>query len=319
MGHYVIACDWKKNAYMDVSDFCDEFRVVDLRELGNCLNVTVGCDHVYHLAADMGGMGFISNNHASIMYNNTIMSFHMLEACRYNGVKRYFFASSACVYPEHLQSSTQGSGLREIDAWPAAPQDAYGLEKLVTEELCMHYSKTYGIETRIGRYHNVYGPKGTWTGGREKAPAAMCRKIAASIALGNSDPIEVWGDGEQTRSFMYIDDCIEGTLKLMASDYIEPINIGTSELVSINDLIDVISKVADIKDPIERTYIVGPEGVRGRNSDNTRIRHVLEWEPSISLADGIAKVYPWIVSQMSSASPQQLLEFTKSMQYINMN
>ena len=216
-GHHVIGADWKRNEHMKVDDFCNEFHLVDLREFNNCLTVCEGCDWVLNLAADMGGMGFIQSNHSVIMYNNTMISFHMLEAARRNGVKRFFYASSACVYPEYAQTSTDmQAGLAESTAWPAQPQDAYGLEKLATEELCKHYYKDFGLETRVARFHNIYGPEGTWTGGREKAPAAFCRKCIAS-----EEEFEMWGDGKQTRSFTYIDDCVEGVLRLMASDFRE--------------------------------------------------------------------------------------------------
>eukprot|EP00850_Spirogloea_muscicola_P000615 SM000002S05695 [mRNA] locus=s2:1659500:1660994:- [translate_table: standard] len=206
-GHYVIASDWKKNEHMTEDMFCDEFHLVDLRVMDNCLKVTDGVEHVFNLAADMGGMGFIQSNHSVIMYNNTMISFNMLEAARLNGVKRFFYASSACIYPEFKQLETDIVALKESDAWPAEPQDAYGLEKLATEELCKHYTKDFGVECRIGRFHNIYGPFGTWKGGREKAPAAFCRK-----ALTSPEHFEMWGDGMQTRSFTFIDECVEGVL-----------------------------------------------------------------------------------------------------------
>lgn len=339
-GHYVVACDWRHNKYMNVYDFCDEFHLVDLRMLGNCKKVTFGCQQVYHLAADMGGMGHIQNNHASILYNNTMMSFNMLEASRENGVQRYFFASSACVYPEHLQASTDAfsveTGLKECDAWPAAPQDAYGLEKLVTEELCKHYQNTYSMQVRIGRYHNVYGPKGTWKDGKEKAPAAICRKVAAARILlspkfytMNNDntekpTIDMWGDGEQTRSFMYIDDCVEGTICLMQSSHSEPLNIGSSEIVSINELLEKTIHIAGKSDPrfsIDSVYvnkITGPEGVRGRNSDNTKIKEILGWEPTISLDYGMSQLFEWIQTQVDDSSYDTLTSYLKCMQYVEM-
>lgn len=332
-GHYIVACDWKRNEYMSTDDFCDEFHYVDLRNLGSCMRVTRECDHVFHLAADMGGMGFIQNNHASILYNNTVMSFSMLEACRNNGVARYFFASSACIYPEHLQSDSRSAavraGLRESDAWPAAPQDAYGLEKLVTEELCRHYKQTYGIETRVGRYHNVYGANGSWKGGREKAPAALCRKIAAGMLLYEGEsridrfPIEIWGDGEQTRSFMYIDDCVEGTLRLMTSNHADPVNIGTTDMVSLNELVGIIAGIAGVPpSAIQMHSVPGPEGVRGRNSDNSKIIELLGWEPATPLETGLRVLYPWVAGEISAELAKNkrldLAEYCKSMQYVAM-
>nr|ABK95493.1 unknown [Populus trichocarpa] len=233
-GHYIIASDWKKNEHMTEDMFCHEFHLVDLRVMDNCLKVTKDVDHVFNLAADMGGMGFIQSNHSVIMYNNTMISFNMLEASRINGVKRLFYASSACIYPEFKQLETNVS-LKESDAWPAEPQDAYGLEKLATEELCKHYTKDFGIECRIGRFHNIYGPFGTWKGGREKAPAAFCRKAITSI-----DKFEMWGDGLQTRSFTFIDECVEGVLRLTKSDFREPVNIGSDEMVSMNEMAEIV-------------------------------------------------------------------------------
>ena len=255
-----------------------------------------GADEVFNLAADMGGMGFIQSNHSVIMYNNTMISFNMLEAARLAGVSRFFYASSACIYPEfrQLDVTVEGGGLKEADAWPAQPQDAYGLEKLVTEELAMHYEKDFGMATRIARFHNIYGPHGTWKGGREKAPAAFCRK-----ALCAEGEVEMWGDGQQTRSFTFIDDCVEGILRLMASDWREPLNLGSSEMVSMNEMMALALGMAGKKDlPIR--HIPGPEGVRGRNSDNALILEKLGWEPSIKLADGLARTFTWIQGQLAS-------------------
>ncbi|KAF4352736.1 hypothetical protein F8388_003389 [Cannabis sativa] len=251
-GHYIIASDWKKNEHMTEDMFCHEFHLVDLRVMDNCLKVTSGVDHVFNLAADMGGMGFIQSNHSVIMYNNTMISFNMLEASRINGVKRLFYASSACIYPEFKQLETNVS-LKEADAWPAEPQDAYGLEKLATEELCKHYNKDFGIECRIGRFHNIYGPFGTWKGGREKAPAAFCRKT-----LTSTDKFEMWGDGLQTRSFTFIDECVEGVLRLTKSDFREPVNIGSDEMVSMNEMAEIVLGFDNKDLPIQ--HIPGPEG-----------------------------------------------------------
>jgi GDP-D-mannose 3',5'-epimerase len=288
-GYWVRGVDLKKPEFSETD--ANDFQILDLRRWENCLKATQGIDEVYALAADMGGMGFISANNALILHNNTLINFHTLEAARQNGVKRYLYTSSACVYPEYRQLDTNVTPLKEEDAYPAQPQDAYGWEKLVTERLCIHYREDYGMETRIVRFHNIFGPLGTWTGGREKAPAAMCRKVAVAKFTGNH-VIEIWGDGEQTRSFCYIDDCIIGIYRLMRSDYREPLNLGQDRLISINDLAKMVADVAGIK--ITPKHIAGPQGVRGRNSDNTRLRQVLGWEPQISLEDGIARTYAWI-------------------------
>ncbi|XP_052208522.1 GDP-mannose 3,5-epimerase 2-like isoform X1 [Diospyros lotus] len=295
-GHYIIASDWKKNEHMTEDMFCHEFHLVDLRVMDNCLKATDGVDHVFNLAADMGGMGFIQSNHSVIMYNNTMISFNMLEAARVNGVKRFFYASSACIYPEFKQLDTNVS-LKESDAWPAEPQDAYGLEKLATEELCKHYTKDFGIECRIGRFHNIYGPFGTWKGGREKAPAAFCRK-----AITSADRFEMWGDGLQTRSFTFIDECVEGVLRLTKSDFREPVNIGSDEMVSMNEMAEIILSFEDKKLPIH--HIPGPEGVRGRNSDNTLIKEKLGWAPTMKLKDGLKITYFWIKEQIEKEKTQ---------------
>ncbi|KAG2261078.1 hypothetical protein Bca52824_068157 [Brassica carinata] len=290
-GHYVIASDWKKNEHMTEDMFCDEFHLVDLRVMENCLKVTDGVDHVFNLAADMGGMGFIQSNHSVIMYNNTMISFNMIEAARINGIKRFFYASSACIYPEFKQLETTNVSLKESDAWPAEPQDAYGLEKLATEELCKHYNKDFGIECRIGRFHNIYGPFGTWKGGREKAPAAFCRK-----ALTSTDRFEMWGDGLQTRSFTFIDECVEGVLRLTKSDFREPVNIGSDEMVSMNEMAEMVLSFEEKKLPIH--HIPGPEGVRGRNSDNNLIKEKLGWAPTMRLKEGLRITYFWIKEQI---------------------
>src|SRR5579885_715729 len=222
-------------------------------------------EEVYALAADMGGMGFISAHHAQILHSNTLINFHTIEAARLNRVRRYLYTSSACVYPEYRQTETAVTPLREEEAYPAQPQDAYGWEKLLTERLCLHYREDYGFETRIVRFHNIFGPLGTWEGGREKAPAAICRKVAIAKLTGNHE-IEIWGDGEQTRSFCYIDDCVVGIYRLMRSDYREPLNLGQDRLISINQLADLVAEIAGIR--IAKKHVAGPQGVRGRNSDN---------------------------------------------------
>jgi len=291
-GYYVIGVDWVRNEYFQETEFCHEFLLLDLRNYDNCLKATNGCEWVFNLAADMGGMGFIQSNHAVILYNNTMISFNVMEAARINGAKRFFYSSSACIYPEFKQLDPSNPGLKEADAWPANPQDAYGLEKLVSEELCMHYQKDFGIQVRIARFHNIYGPQGTWKGGREKSPAAFCRK-----AIVSQKEFEMWGDGEQTRSFCYIDDCVEGIIRLMKSDYPKPLNLGSEEMYSMNDMAKlVLSFVGKEQLPIK--HIPGPEGVRGRNSNNDLIREVLGWAPSITLAVGLKKTCDWIKIQV---------------------
>ncbi|HXG32747.1 MAG TPA: NAD-dependent epimerase/dehydratase family protein [Bryobacteraceae bacterium] len=290
---------WVRGVDLKLPEFCptaaDEFELLDLRRWENCLRATRGVDEVYALAADMGGMGFISCHHAQILHNNALINFHTLEAARQNGVRRYLFTSSACVYPEYRQAAPDVTPLKEEDAYPALPQDAYGWEKLIAERLCLHYHQDYGLETRIVRFHNIFGPYGTWEGGREKAPAALCRKIAVAKLTGNPE-VEIWGDGEQTRSFCYIDDCVEGIHRLMRSDFAEPLNLGQDRLVTINQLADMIAAIAGVS--IVKRHVPGPMGVRGRNSDNTRLRQVLNWEPQISLEEGLARTYAWIEDQV---------------------
>lgn len=292
-GYWVRGADIKYPEYNPTD--ADEFELLDLRRWDHCLRVTRSVDEVYALAADMGGMGFISAHHAAILHNNALINIHTLDAARENRVKRYLYTSSACIYPEHLQEVTKVQPLKEQDAYPAQPQDAYGWEKLISERLCSHYREDYGIETRIVRFHNIFGPLGTWDGGREKAPAAMCRKVAIAKLTGNP-VVEIWGDGEQTRSFCYIDDCIVGLYRLMRSDYHEPLNLGQDRMVSINQLADMVAAVAGTK--IAKAHIDGPQGVRGRNSDNTRLREVLGWEPQTSLEEGLANTYEWIEGQV---------------------
>ena len=290
---------WVRGVDLKFAEFgtsvADEFLLLDLRRWENCLQATDGVEEVYALAADMGGMGFISAHHAQILRNNSLINIHTLDAARENGVQRYLYTSSACVYPEYRQESPEVVPLREEDAYPAQPQDAYGWEKLVSERLCTHYREDFGLETRIVRFHNIFGPLGTWNGGREKAPAALCRKIATAKLTG-SDEIEIWGDGEQTRSFCYIDDCVVGIYKLMRSDYKDPLNLGQDRLVTIDQLSDMIAAVAGIR--MNKRHVAGPQGVRGRNSDNTRLRAVLGWEPAISLEEGLSHTYRWIEEQV---------------------
>jgi GDP-D-mannose 3', 5'-epimerase len=293
-GYWVRGVDIKNPEYSQVD--ADEFELLDLRRWDNCLQATRGIDEVYGLAADMGGMGFISNHHSQILHNNSLINTHTLEAARVNGAKRYFYTSSACVYPEFKQTETNVVPLKEEDAYPAMPQDAYGWEKLVMERLCTHYRLDYGLETRIVRFHNIFGEEGTWDGGREKAPAAMSRKIAMAKLTGNHE-IEMWGDGEQTRSFCHIEDTLEGIYRLMRSDYNSPLNLGSDRMVSINELAHLIAEIAGIKITIK--HIPGPEGVRGRNSDNTRLREVLKWEPRLTLEQGLERTYTWIEKQVA--------------------
>lgn len=295
-GHWVRGVDLKLPEYAPTA--ADQFELLDLRRWPDCLQATRNVDEVYALAADMGGMGFISANHARILHNNILISTHTVEAARQNGVRRYLYTSSACIYPEYKQTETDVQPLKESDAYPAAPQDAYGWEKLVTERLCLHYGDECGIETRVVRFHNIFGPLGTWVGGREKAPAALCRKIAIAKLQGHTE-IEIWGDGEQTRSFCYIDDCVTGLHLLMQSDYREPLNLGQDRMISINALADLIVSIAGM--PIVKKHVSGPQGVRGRNSDNTRLRDVLRWEPEISLEDGLARTYRWIEAQVAES------------------
>jgi GDP-D-mannose 3',5'-epimerase len=295
-GYWVRGVDLKYPEYTAVD--ADEFEIRDLRLREECLAATREVDHVYALAADMGGMGFISANHATILHNNALINLHTIDAARHNGVRRYLFSSSACIYPEYLQTKADVKPLREEDAFPAQPQDAYGWEKLVSEMLCRYYADEHGMETRVVRFHNIFGPYGTYTGGREKAPAALCRKVAEADPGGT---IEVWGDGEQTRSFCYIDDCVEGIYRLMQSNYPHPLNLGTDVMVSINELAQLIIKISG-KPGITIRHVEGPQGVRGRNSDNTRLREVLGWEPQTSLEDGLRETYRWIEQQVRSGA-----------------
>ena len=290
-GYWVRGVDLKRPEFEPTR--ADEFCVLDLRRWENCLVATKGVEEVYALAADMGGMGFISANHAQILHNNSLISIHTLDAARENGVGRYLYTSSACIYPEYLQTETDVAPLKESDAYPAQPQDAYGWEKLITERLCTHYREDHGIETRIVRFHNIYGPLGTWHGGREKAPAAICRKVAEVDSGGT---IEVWGDGAQTRSFCYIDDCVEGIIRLMRSDHREPLNLGSEEMLSIDGLVEIIARIAGKKINIE--HVDGPVGVRGRNSDNSLCHRALHWGPTTKLAMGLVPTYAWIEEQV---------------------
>jgi nucleoside-diphosphate-sugar epimerase len=270
---------------------------MDLRDVASCEKACDGIDQVYALAADMGGMGFISAHHAQILHNNGLIDIKMIEAARIAGVKRYLYASSACVYPLGLQTEESPAPLKETDAIPAEPEDGYGWEKLYGELLCRYYSDTYGMTTKVVRFHNIFGPYGTWDGGREKAPAALCRKVALAKITGDK-VIEIWGDGEQSRSFCYVDDCVDGLQRLMAADFPGPLNLGQDRLITINELADLIARIAGVR--IEKKHVPGPQGVRGRNSDNTLLRQVLQWEPSVSLEEGLARTYAWIEAQVQA-------------------
>lgn len=295
-GYWVRGVDLKYPEYAPTT--ADEFEILDLRRWDNCLQATRDVKEVYALAADMGGMGFISKNHAQILHNNLLINLHTLEASRVNGAQRYFYTSSACIYPEYRQMEADVTPLKEEDAYPAQPQDAYGWEKLVAERLCQYVGEEHGLATRTVRFHNIFGPQGTWDGGREKAPAALCRKVAIAKLTGNPT-VEIWGDGEQTRSFCFIDDSVTGIYKLMRSNYSEPLNLGQDRLVTVNQLADIVADVAKVK--IIKKHVPGPEGVRGRNSDNTRLKQVLGWEPEISLEEGVARTYAWIEDQVRSS------------------
>jgi nucleoside-diphosphate-sugar epimerase len=268
---------------------------LDLKDKENCQKAAKGANAVFQLAADMGGMGFIENNKALCMLS-VLTNTHMLMAARDQGVDRFFYSSSACVYNAAKQTNPDVVALKEEDAYPAMPEDGYGWEKLFSERMCRHFEEDFGLQCRVARYHNVYGPLGTWTGGREKAPAAICRKVIEAKTSGKHE-IEIWGDGKQTRSFMYIDDCTKGTQMIFESDIHEPLNLGSNELVTINQLVDLVEDIAGVK--LKRSYnLNAPKGVNGRNSDNTLIQQRLGWAPSISLREGLAKTYAWIESEM---------------------
>jgi GDP-D-mannose 3',5'-epimerase len=265
--------------------------VLDLKDRGNCLNVCQGATEIYNLAADRGGMGFIENNKALCMLS-VLINTHLLQAAVETGVKRFFYASSACVYNADKQVDENVTALKEEDAYPALPEDGYGWEKLFSERMCRHFQEDYGLQTRVARFHNVYGPFGTWDGGREKAPAAVCRKVIHADNTGDHS-IEIWGDGKQTRSFMYIDDCIEGIDRIMHSEIEQPVNLGSNELVTINQLVGIVEEIVGVE--LARTYnLDAPKGVNGRNSDNTLIQELLGWAPSIRLMDGMRKTHDWI-------------------------
>jgi len=298
-GRRVRAVDWKPAREWHQRHPDAENVVEDLRAPEPCARAVDGCEEIFSFASDMGGMGFIEHNKARCMVS-VLTNTHLLEAARHAGVRRFLFSSSACVYPAMRQNRPEVSPLREGDVSPVDPEDGYGWEKLFSERMCRHFREDYGLETRVARYHSIYGPFGTWTGGREKAPAAICRKVAEAKLAGR-DAIEVWGDGRQGRSFLYVDDCIDATLRLMAADYADPVNIGSDQLVSIDDLVELVCSIAGVE--LERVYLPGgPQGVRGRSSDNTLAETVLAWRPTTSLADGLDVTYRWIEDQVRAVA-----------------
>jgi nucleoside-diphosphate-sugar epimerase len=293
-GHWVRGVDIKYPEYE--TTLAQSFEILDLRRWSDCLQAVREIDEVYNLAANMGGIGFIETNKAEITRDNSLINLHMLEAARVNEVSRFLFTSSACVYPGYRQDTPDVTPLAEEHAYPADAEDGYGWEKLFAERLCRHYTEDYGLETRVVRFHNIFGPLGTFEGGREKSPAAFCRKIAMAA---DNDSIEVWGDGKQTRSYCYIDDCVEGICRLMRSDYGEPLNLGQDRLISVDELVDMVAAAADKS--IKKEYDTSkPQGVRGRNSDNSRLRSVLGWVPQTSLERGIEITYRWIREQLEA-------------------
>lgn len=288
-GDFVRVVDIKWDGYIEEPHYSEKL-TLDLRSIENCLRSTKDIDYVYTLAANMGGIGFITAVGADVMYDNVLINANMLQASLENKIKRFFYSSSACVYPTYRQTDADVAPLKEEDAYPADPDNFYGWEKLYTEKMCEAYKKDYGLDVRIVRYHNIYGPEGTYDGGREKAPAALCRKI---VKASNPGIIDIWGDGEQTRSFCYIDDCLRGTIMLMESDYEQPLNIGSDRLVTINELADIITKISG-KSLEKQHDLSAPQGVRGRNAELTLVKRVLGWEPQIDLEEGLAKTYRWI-------------------------
>jgi nucleoside-diphosphate-sugar epimerase len=303
IGHHLVSYLKEKDCWVRGVDIknpqfqktsADDFQLLDLREFANCLKSCQGVDTVYQLAADMGGIGYISQSHAEVFRNNALINLNMLEAARKSQVKHYLYTSSACIYPRYLQNNPEVKNLKEEDAYPADAEPGYGWEKLFSELACQYYTDDYGFKAHVVRFHNMFGPLGTYQGGREKAPAAICRKIALAK---DGDEIEVWGDGKQTRSFCYIDDCLEGIHRLMQSDYYKPLNLGQDRLITIDELVDIVVKISGKR--INKQYdLTKPQGVRGRNSDNSKLKEVLGWEPQISLEQGLEKTYKWIEQQL---------------------
>ncbi len=291
-GYWVRGADIKRPEFEKTA--CDDFKLLDLREYSNCIKAFKGIDHVYQLAADMGGIGYITVYHALLFRNNSLINLNMLEAAKNSGIKKYFYTSSACIYPAGLQNKTDARLLKETDAYPADAEPGYGWEKLFTELACQYFMEDYGLKTYTVRFHNIFGPLGTFDGGKEKAPAAICRKIALAK---KTDEIEIWGDGLQTRSYCYVDDCVDGIYKLMQSDYHKPVNLGQDRLITVDDLVDIIANIAG-KKITKRHNLSKPQGVRGRNADLTLIKKVLGWQPKVSLEDGLETTYKWIYSQL---------------------
>ncbi len=309
-GNKIIASDIKPKEHW-FQDFDDPTNLyfTDMKDISNCRKATNDVDYVFNMACNMGGMGFIENNKAECM-QSVLINTNLLIACKENKVKKYFFSSSACAYNKIKQQDVFVEGLKEEDAYPADPEDGYGWEKLFSERMCRHFMEDYGIEVRIARYHSIYGPYGTYDGGREKAPAALCRKVL-NAKLNNHNKIQVWGDGKQTRTFLYVDDCVEGTLRLFESDYSKPVNIGSDEQVSINQMIDIIENIAGLK-KLDREYQLDkPKGVRGRSSNNDLVKKILNWNYKIKLEEGLKNTYQWINSEISKTG-SNLNKFTKS-------
>jgi len=309
-GNSVVAADIKPKEYwFQDFDQAENYYEADMKDINNCRKVTPKVNYVFNMACNMGGMGFIENNKAECMLS-VLINTNLLIASKENKIEKYFFSSSACAYNKSKQEEVFIEGLKEEDAYPADPEDGYGWEKLFSERMCRHFQEDFGIQVRIARYHNIYGPYGTFDGGREKAPAALCRKVIQS-KINKENSINVWGDGKQTRSFLYIDDCVEGTLKLFESDYSEPVNIGSDEQVSINQMIDIIEEISDTQ-KLKREYQLDkPKGVRGRSSNNDLVKKVLNWSYQIKLKDGLKKTYDWIYSEMKKTG-SNLSRFTKS-------
>ena len=309
-GNYIVATDIKPREYwFQEFEKAENHFSMDMKDIGNCRKVTKNIDYVFNMACNMGGMGFIENNKAECM-QSVLINTNLLISCKETSVERYFFSSSACAYNKTKQQNVFIEGLRETDAYPADPEDGYGWEKLFSERMCRHFMEDYGLQVRVARYHNIYGPFGTYDGGREKAPAALCRKIIKA-KKNNKYEIEVWGDGMQTRTFLYVDDCIEGTLRLFESDYSEPVNIGSDEQVSINQMIEIIEGISGVK-KLNRVYQLDkPKGVRGRSSNNDLVKKILNWSYKIKLREGLKKTYNWISAEINNQG-SNLSRFTKS-------
>ena len=309
IGHHLVKYLKQRNYWVRAIDIkrpefeatlADEFNVLDLRDFYNCMKACEGINEIYQLAADMGGIGYITASHAAVLRNNALINLHMIEAAMQNKAKSYLFTSSACIYPQYLQKDSNVKRLKEEDAYPADAEPGYGWEKLFSELTCQYYNEDLGLKTHIVRFHNIFGPLGTYKGGREKSPAAICRKIALAKA---EDEIEVWGDGKQTRSYCYIDDCVEGIYRLMQSDYTKPVNLGQERLLAIDELVDIVARIAG-KRIAKRYDLSKPQGVRGRNADISLAKKVLDWEPKVSLEEGLKKTYLWILRQVDKGKTE---------------